>query len=119
MLDARIGLVFAAYEVAIAAIPTIAAVPAEEADADALTHSPPFDIGAHRVDSPHSLVARYTRPLNRENAFDGGAVRMTHPARLDAYSDLARRLIGEKPFGQFMPPRLHCLHYTDDRYRLY
>jgi len=97
MLDARIGLVFTAYEVAIAAIPAIAAAPAEEADADALTHSPPSDIGAHRVDSPHSLVPRYTRPLNRENAFDGRGVRMTHPAHLDADSDMIRRRIGERP----------------------
>jgi hypothetical protein len=44
----------------------MAAVAAEEADADSTAYCPSFNVGAHRIDSSHGLVPGNTRPLDRK-----------------------------------------------------
>src|SRR5271170_3928100 len=51
VLHASVALIHAVHEVAIAAVFTVAAAAAEEADADALTNDPAFDAFADHVDA--------------------------------------------------------------------
>src|SRR5271169_3400424 len=106
------ALVYAVHEVAIAAVHTVPAAAAEEADADALAHRPTFDAFANHIDSSHRLVARHPRPLDRQYSLHRRGIRMAHATGLDAYADMARRRLEQRLYGQLQLAWTHCLDCT-------
>src|SRR5262249_52931489 len=89
MLDARIFLILAMNEVACTASRAVPARAGQEANPDPLIHRPTLDPLTQRVDPADHLMARYTRPGDREHAGDRRGVAMTDPTSLDTDADIA------------------------------
>jgi hypothetical protein len=65
-MNARVFLVLAVHEIAIAAELAIAARATEKPDTYTLTNLPSPDIRTKGVDPPDYFMARDTRPINRK-----------------------------------------------------
>src|SRR6516165_2901432 len=101
MLDARIFLFLAMNEVACTAGRAVPARAGQEANPDPLTHRPTLDPLTQRVDPANHLMARYTRPGDREHAGDRRGVAMTDPTSLDTDADIAGRRFAQRLCREF------------------
>src|SRR5215831_6741620 len=81
-LEAGVALILTMDEVAGPARAAVAAVAAEEADADALADRPAFHVLTKRLDVAHHLVTGNARPRHRERAIDGRGIEVAHAAGL-------------------------------------
>src|SRR5580700_3826757 len=110
VLHAGVALVHAVHEVAIAAVFTVAAGTAEEADADPLADGPAFNPLADDVDASDRFVARHPRPPDRQDTLNRRGIRMAHPTGLDADPDMTRRRIKQRLFGQLQLAWAYRVH---------
>src|SRR5215469_2154897 len=112
MLDARIFLVLAMNEVACTASRAVPARAGQKANPDPLAHRPTLDPLTQRVDPADHLMARYTRPGNRERAGDRPSVAMTDPTSLDTDADIAGRRFAQRLCREFKLSRRDRLDRT-------
>jgi len=110
VLHPGVTLVHAVHGVAVAAVFTIAAGAAEKTDADPLANGPALDAFSNNVDLPDRFVPGDPRPLDRQDAFDRGRVRVTNAAGLDPDPDMASRRLNNRQGGELQLARAHCLH---------
>src|SRR5258708_1140415 len=104
LLDAGVGLVLTAHEVAGAAGDAVSAAAAEKPHPDTLADCPALDAFTERIDPTDCLVAGHTRPLDGEHPFHGPGVRMANTAGLDADADVTwwrikQRLLRQLPLA--------------------
>src|SRR5439155_4903468 len=112
----RYRLVLAIDEVATPAGFAVAAVAAEPADADPLTHRPPVDSVADRVHDPGHLVPGHNRIADTgEVPFLGIGVAVANAARLHPDADLARSRLRNLPLAKL--ERTPGLGYLDNSHR--
>jgi hypothetical protein len=93
-------LVHAVHEVAIAAVFTVAAGTAEEADADPLADGPAFDPLADDIDASDRFVARHPRPLDRQDTLNRRRIRMADATGFNANADMACGRIDDREGGE-------------------
>jgi hypothetical protein len=102
---AVLGLVFAVDEVSAAAPVTLAAVPAEEANANAIARAPPDDTLADGIDDADNFMSGYqwlTRVWSQP--VDGDEVAMTDAATVHPESDVAGARLVQFTLHQFKLP---------------
>src|SRR5262249_8507411 len=95
-MNARVFLVLAVHEIAVAAELAIAARATEEADTYTLTNVPTSHAGADCVDPPDNFMAWDTRPINRKQGFHSTGIGMANPARLHANTHLTGARIDQR-----------------------
>jgi hypothetical protein len=110
VLHPRVALVGAVHEIAIAAVDTVSAAAAEEADADALVRLPALDAFSDCVDPADRFVAGHPRPLDRQYPLDRRGIGMAHAAGFDADADMTGRRIEQWLFGQLQLAWTDRLH---------
>ena len=104
-------LVLAVHEVAAATGFAVAAIAAEEADADALAGPPAVNRLADGVDASHHLMPRHPREgQSGADPLDGQDIRVADAARFHADPDAARRRLDQWARDKFQLADGACLH---------
>src|SRR5262245_18834734 len=116
-MDARVFLVLAVHEIAVAAELAIAARATEKPDTYTLTNVPTSHARADSIDAPNHFMAGYTRPINRKQGFHSTGIGMANPASLDANTHLTGARIDQRfhygfEFSRFryLDCSIHCAH---------
>jgi len=91
LLDAGVGLVLTAHEVAGAAGDAVSAAAAEKPHADTLADCPTFDAFTERIRPDRPPRGRAHAAILWEHPFHRAGVRMADPAGLDADADVTWR----------------------------
>ena len=89
-MNAGISLVSAVYEIAVTAELAIATEAVKKSDPYALTDRPSLDLGTNGIDASNDFMPRDAGPINREERFNSGRIRMAHAACFDANAHVIR-----------------------------